>query len=131
MSDLTRDTERCCSLVFLAAEKKEISGCDAMIYMAMRTNRRIIQNAVACLNVIREGKVKSKPQAFGYTCMILQPYISMERICMSMLTVNEKDGLRELAEQTPEALTRLGVQSSNDGLATLPAKLMGIYIQTL
>lgn len=50
---------------------------------------------------------------------------------LSLLTVNEKDGLRELAEQTPEALTRLGVQSSNDGLATLPAKLMGIYIQTL
>ena len=34
-----------------------------MIYMAMATNRRIIQNAVACLNDIREDKVKSKAQA--------------------------------------------------------------------
>ena len=74
MSDLTKDTERCCSLVFLATEKKEISYRDAMIYMAMRTNRRIIQNAVACLNDIREDKVKSRAQAFGYACMILQPY---------------------------------------------------------
>ena len=31
-----------------------------MIYMAMRTNRRIIQNAVACLNDISEDKVKSR-----------------------------------------------------------------------
>ncbi len=30
VSDLTKDTERCCSLVFLAAEKKEISYRDAM-----------------------------------------------------------------------------------------------------
>lgn len=90
VSDLTKDTERCCSLVFLAAEKKEISYRDAMIYMAMRTNRRIIQNAVACLNDIRGDKVKSRAQAFGYACMILQPYISMDGICMALLSGYEK-----------------------------------------
>lgn len=133
MSDLTKDTERCCSLVFLATEKKEISYRDAMIYMAMRTNRRIIQNAVACLNDIRENKVKSRAQAFGYACMILQPYISMDGVCMALLSGYEKEKLRHIAEQTPEAFTRLGdvLQSDNGGLAELPGTLMGIYIRTL
>lgn len=133
VSDLTKDTERCCSLVFLAAEKKEISYRDAMIYMAMRTNRRIIQNAVACLDDIREDKVKSQAQAFGYACMILQPYISMDGICMALLSGYEKEKLRHIAEQTPAAFTRLGdvLQSDNNGLAELPGTLMGIYIRTL
>ena len=100
MSDMTKDTERCCSLVFLATENKEISYQDAMIYMAMRTNRRIIQNAVACLDDIREGKVKSRAQAFGYACMILQPYIAMDGIGMILLSVREKEMLRDIAEQT-------------------------------
>lgn len=104
-----------------------------MIYMAMRTNRRIIQNAVACLNDIREDKVKSKAQAFGYACMILQPYISMDGICMALLSGYEKEKLRHIVEQTPAAFTRLGdvLQSDNNGLAELPGTLMGIYIRTL
>ena len=110
VSDLTKDTERCCSLVFLAAEKKEISYRDAMIYMAMRTNRRIIQNAVACLDDIREDKVKSKAQAFGYACMILQPYISMEDIMnetqtdMNMLRHFLNDFLSFVPLQLPQLL---------------------------
>ena len=133
MSDLTKDTERCCSLVFLATEKKEISYRDAMIYMAMRTNRRIIQNAVACLNDIREDKVKSRAQAFGYACMILQPYISMDGVCMALLSDTKKRSCATLREQTPEAFTQLGdvLQSDNGGLAELPGTLMGIYIRTL
>ena len=133
MSDLTKDTERCCSLVFLAAENKEISYRDAMIYMAMRTNRRIIQNAVACLDDIREGKVKSRAQAFGYACMILQPYISMDGICTVLLSAREKEELRGISQQMPGAFARLGelLQSDNDGLAELPGTLMGIYIRTL
>ena len=133
MSDLTKDTERCCSLVFLAAENKEISYRDAMIYMAMRTNRRIIQNAVACLDDIREGKVKSRAQAFGYACMILQPYISMDGICTVLLSAREKEELRGISQQMPGAFAGLGeiLQSDNDGLAELPGTLMGIYIRTL
>lgn len=45
----------------------------------------------------------------------------------------EKEKLRHIAEQTPEAFTRLGdvLQSDNGGLAELPGTLMGIYIRTL
>ena len=133
LSDIMQDTEKCCSQIFLAAEEKELPYRDAVIYMTMRTNRRLIQNTAVCLEDIRENKVRTRLLAWGYACMIMQPYISMDGICMSLLSAREKDALWKLAEQTPEALARLGevLQSDNEGLAALPGTLIGIYIQTL
>ena len=133
LSDITKDTEQCCSQVFIAAENKEIPYRDAMIYMAMRTNRRLIQNAAACLNDILKGKVENKSQAWGYACMILQPYISMDGICTALLSDADKKKLRRIAEQTPAAFNKLGgiLQSDKEHLDGLPATLMEIYIRTL
>ncbi len=133
MSDISKDTEQCCSRVFIAAENKEISYRDAMIYMAMRTNRRLIQNAAVCLKDIREDKTKSKSQAWGYACMMLQPYISIDGICMVLLSDAEKEELHRIAKQTPAAFAKLGdvLQSDKENLGELPATLMEIYIQRL
>lgn len=133
MSDITKETEECCSHVFIAAENKEISYRDAMIYMAMRTNRRLIQNAAVCLKDIRDNKIKSKSQAWGYACMMLQPYISMDGICMALLSDAEKEELRRIALQTPAAFDKLGdvLQSDKENLDKLPSTLMEIYIQSL
>jgi hypothetical protein len=43
MADITRGTEQCCSQIFLAAERKEITYREAMLYLTMRTNRRQIE----------------------------------------------------------------------------------------
>ena len=49
LSDITHDTERCCAQIFLAAERNDITYRNAMIYLAMRTNRRLIQNIRTCI----------------------------------------------------------------------------------
>lgn len=133
LSDITKDTEQCCSQVYIAAENKEISYRDAMIYMAMRTNRRLIQNAAACLNDVLKGKVENKSQAWGYACMVLQPYISMDGICMVLLSDSDKKKLRRIAEQTPAAFDGVGdiQQSDKEHLDELPVTLMEIYIRNL
>ena len=133
MSDITKDTEQCCSQVFIAAESKEIPYRDVMIYMAMRTNRRLIQNAAACLNDVLKGKAENKSQAWGYACMILQPYISMDGICTALLSDDDKKKLSRIAEQTPAAFDKLGdiLQSDKEQLEEFPAILMEIYIRTL
>ena len=56
MSDITRDTEKCCVRIFLAAGRQEITYKEAMIYMTMRTNRRLILNVETCLDDIHRGK---------------------------------------------------------------------------
>lgn len=56
MADITRGTEQCCSQIFLAAERKEITYREAMLYLTMRTNRRQIQNMQICIEDVRNKK---------------------------------------------------------------------------
>lgn len=60
LSDITHDTERCCAQVFLAAERNDITYRNAMIYLAMRTNRRLIQNVRTCIDDICNKKSRHR-----------------------------------------------------------------------
>lgn len=133
LSDITHDTEKCCAEVFLAAERQEITYKEAMLYMAMRTNRRVIQNVRACLDGIRRGKVTTPRQAHAFIWMILQPYASLDGLCLTLLSPREKEVLDRIAAETPGAFGELRkiLPSENDRLKELPGMLMGIYIASL
>lgn len=133
LSDITRDTERCCAEVFLAAERQEITYKEAMLYMAMRTNRRVIQNVQACLDGIRRGEVTTPRQAHSFIWMILQPYASLDGFCLALLSPREKEALDRIAAETPDAFGELRkiLPSENDRLEELPGMLMEIYIASL
>lgn len=133
VSDITRDTEKCCSQVFLAAERNEISYREAMIYMAMRTDRRLIQNVRACLDNIRQQKIKTPEQARAYIWMLLQPYASLNGFCLTLLSPREKETLYAMAAETPGAFRTLGklLQAEKNRLDELPGMLMEIFIRTL
>lgn len=88
LSDITHDTERCCAQVFLAAERNDITYRNAMIYLAMRTNRRLIQNVRTCIDDICNKKVKTPAQAQAYIWMLLQPYSSYRSRPISRTTVS-------------------------------------------
>lgn len=132
-TDITRATERCCSQVFLAAERKEITYQEAMIYLAMRTNRRLIQNVQTCIDNIQNKKVKTPAQAHAYIWMLLQPYASLDGFCMALLAPGDRKYLDRIAAQTPAAFEALGkiLQSKGNRLDELPGMLMEIFIHTL
>lgn len=132
-ADITRATEQCCKQVFLAAERKEITYQEAMICLAMRTNRRLIQNATTCIDDIRCNRVKTPAQAQAYIWMLLQPYASLDGFCMALLSSDDKKHLDRIAAHTPaafEALSKI-LQSKGDRLDELPGMLMEIFIHTL
>lgn len=133
LSDITHDTERCCSQVFLAAERNDITYQDAMVYLAMRTNRRLIQNVQTCINDIRDKKVRTPAQAQAYIWMLLQPYSSMDGFCMALLSSEERQHLDTLAMQTSDAFEVLAkiLQSGNNRLDELPGMLLEAFIHTL
>lgn len=133
MTDITRDTERCCSQVLLAAERKEITYREAMIYLAMRTNRRLIQNMQTCIDDIRHKKVETPARAHAYIWMLLQPYASLDGFCMATFSPDDRKQLDRLAAQTPAASKTLGkiLQSESGRLDELPGMLMEIFIHTL
>ena len=132
VADITRDTERCCMQVFQAAEQEEISYKEAMIYLAMRTNRRLLLNAQQCANDIRAGKVKTADQAQAYIWMLLQPYSSLDAFCIALLTPQERKTLHQIADDTPELLDKLGkaVSLDNEQLGDIPSLLVQAYIST-
>lgn len=131
--DITRDTEKCCSQIFLAAERKEITYPEAMVYLAMRTNRRLILNAETCIDDIRHKKVKTAAQAHAYIWMLLQPYVSMDGFCLTVLSPEDRERLDRLAARTPGAFEELSriLQSEGGRLSELPGMLMEIFIHRL
>ena len=133
MADITRDTEKCCSEVFLAAGRKEITYKEALIYMALRANRRLIQNVRTCLGDIHRGKVETLEQAHAYIWMILQPYASLDGLCMTLLSPEDKKALDRIATETPGAFETLRkiLPSEGNRLDELPGMLMEIFIASL
>lgn len=132
-TDITRATEQCCSQAFLAAERKEITYQEAMIYLAMRTNRRLIQNVQTCIDDIRYKQVNTPAQAHAYIWMLLQPYASLDGFCMALLSPDDRKRLDRFAAQTPAAFETLSkiLPSEGSRLDELPGMLMEIFIHTL
>ncbi|MFR0921493.1 MAG: hypothetical protein ACLSG2_17260, partial [Bacteroides intestinalis] len=133
MVDITRGTEQCCSQIFLAAERKEITYREAMLYLTMRTNRRQIQNMQICIEDVRNKKIKTSSQAHAYIWMLIQPYTSLDGFSMTLLSDKERKQLDRMAAQTPvtfKTLSRI-LQSESGQLTELPGMLMDIFIQTL
>ncbi len=133
LSDITHDTERCCAQIFLAAERNDITYRNAMIYLAMRTNRRLIQNIRTCIDDICNKKVKTLAQAQAYIWMLLQPYSSLDGFCLALLSAEEREQLDMLASQTPDAFRELGrmLHPGDNRLDELPGMLMEAFIHTL
>lgn len=133
VSDITRDTERCCMQVFQAAEREELSYKEAMIYLAMRTNRRLLLNVRQCADDIRSGKVKTAEQAQAYLWMLLQPYTSLDAFGVALLTLQERQILHQATIDTPDLIDRLckNALPDNGHLDNIPSLLVQAYISTL
>ena len=103
VADIACDTERCCSQVFLAAGRGEIAWRDAMLFLAMRTGRRLIQNAHTCIDDIRNRRVKTPQQACAYIWMLLQPYASMDGLCLALLRKSASASTRSPRRPRPRS----------------------------
>ena len=103
------------------------------MYKALRTAGRLIQNVRACLDNIRRGKVVTPEQAQAYVWMILQPYASLDGLCMTLLSPEDKETLYRMAAETPAAFEKLRriLPSEGDRLDELPGMLMEIFIASL
>ena len=104
-----------------------------MLFLAMRTNRRQIQNMQTCIDDIRNKKVKTPAQAHAYIWMLIHPFTSLDGFSMTLLSDEERKHLDKMAAQTPTAFKTLSrvLQSENERLADLPGMLMEIFIHTL
>lgn len=133
VSDITRDTGRCCMEIFQAAGREEISYKEAVIYLAMRTNRRLLLNVQQCAADIRAGRIRTEEQARAYVWMLLQPYASLDAFGIALLMPQERKELNRIAAETPGLLSRLNSAASLnfEQPDRIPALLIQAYIATL
>jgi len=133
LKDVTKMTEQICTDIFRTASEKQMATEDVMVYMSMRTCRRLLLNAQVCGKLIKAGKIKSESQANAYLWMTLQPFLSMDAFAISMLTEEQQRQMMELAVAYPEISKRLADKGYADAghLSQIPTQLLKLYIATL
>lgn len=132
MENITRKTERCCTLAFQAAGRKELTHKDALVYLAMRTNRRLILNAQTCITDIKRGKVKTATQAQAYFWMLLQPYTSIDGVGTALLTENDRTAMTKMSADVTQCIGRLAklTQMDEAQLKELPHLFMKVIVSS-
>ena len=133
LADITQETESICRNIFLAAKDGKINARDAMVYMSMRTVRRLLQNSTACIADINRQQMKSKAQGNAYLWMIIQPFISIDQFSIATLTPQERSQFNYVIAQLPKS-TKFAKTFDIDQRALnylLPQQLLKMYVLTL
>ncbi|MGN1220962.1 MAG: hypothetical protein ACI4TU_08485 [Candidatus Cryptobacteroides sp.] len=133
MTDITNHTTDICTRIYSNVSKETISADEALVYMSMRTNRRLILNAKVCHEVLKRGKIKDAPQANAYLWMMLQPYLTMDSFGVAMLTPEQSQVITDIAKDFQTIVSRLDSKHLLDKEMSdkLPTQLMRLYISTL
>ena len=76
-----------------------------MLYLTMRFNRRILQNAEVCRKDIKANVKLNEQQANNYLWMIIQPFMTIDNYAMASLTDDQVKMMTELAEELPRLLS--------------------------
>lgn len=133
LSDITKETDDICRNIFIASREGKITPKDAMIYMSMRTGRRLLLNAVVCVNDINQMDIKDKAQGNAYLWMIIQPFISIDQFTLATLTSEEKSNFNYITKQIPKSKKfartfDIKLQALN---YLLPQQLLKMYILSI
>jgi hypothetical protein len=84
-----------------------ISRSEAVILLTMRNNRRVLQNAVRCVEDIRTGRISETDQQTAYLWMLMQPWMTIDSFAYGLLTKEQTETLERLAAEMPQTLKRL------------------------
>lgn len=111
MQRLTQETSGLLNRLYDSVGKKSDEINDrTMLYLTMRFNRRIMQNAIACREDILNNNYLNNEQRVSYRWMLIQPYVSMDEYSTSVLTKKQREELMILSKELPVLLNRLDNQ---------------------
>lgn len=133
LSDITKNTEQICRNIFLAAKNGKISSKDVVVYMSMRTVRRLLQNSAECVENINRLEMKNKAQGNAYIWMIIQPFISIDQFSLATMTAQERQKFNYVVTQLPKS--KKFAETFDINLKALnyllPQQLLKIYVSSL
>lgn len=133
LGSITKNTEIICSQIFRSASKGYLRSDYTMVYMSMRTDRRLLQNATVCYDLLRARKVKDSMKVNAFLWMSLQPYISMDSFAVTMLTEKQTKQYLSIAENYPKLIDDLAAAGlvNVETAEQLPTQILKLYITSL
>lgn len=123
-------TNHISKLMFQAAKVGILNATELKIYMGIRTNRRLIQNAIKCADAIRLEQIKTPEQATMTVSILLNPYSNYNQICTGIHTTKQIKELHSLGKQIPPLINHLKQQGLIKELSidSLPNKIIKEHI---
>ncbi len=130
MATLTHKTEDVVEKMF--KDSARLQPKDAIIYMSMRTNRRLLLNAQTCIRDIRAQRVKSDQQLTAYLFMTIQPYLDIDEFGMAVLSQKQRKLFEQIATDTPTAINAIYKLRSEDAKmhTDFPKLLLKLHLST-
>lgn len=131
--DITANTEIVCKQIFESASLHELNSQDVVIYMAIRTNYRLILNALTCIDDIKAGRINEQEQLAAYQWMIIQPFLSIDGFSVAFLSDVQLYELEKIANEFTEIMHQLETNNANTILQCeeLAKQILNIYIASL
>ena len=116
-------------IISLSSDEYPVFGkSEVVILLAMRNNRRLLQNAEACIESLHRLHRTDNGQATAYQWMILQPWISLDGFAYALMDDEQMRTMEKLAEQTPKALAKLRKADCPLDVDSLPELLIKTFI---
>ena len=133
LTDITANTEDVCKQIFEAASLGNLDSKEVVLYMAVRTNRRLILNAQTCIDEIKAGNIQGQEQLAAYQWMIIQPFLSIDGFSVALLSDRQKYELQRIANEFSDILHQLETYNANAVLQCdeLAQQILKIYISSL
>ena len=131
LTHITKGTEHLCKNIYANAANGDMDAKQVMVYMYMRTNRRLALNAMACVESVNRRDRLTDAQRHAYFWMILQPYIGIDDFGMAVLTSGQEQILLAYADelQRMDKAHKLGERSKN--LSETSQLLLKLYLSSL
>lgn len=90
-----------------SAEPEKAVNSRVMLFLSMRFNRRIVQNAQAVERDVKKNITLNDQQRANYRWMIVQPFLSIDNFSMAAITKEQEKALFDIAEELPKTLSSL------------------------
>lgn len=134
LDDITTQTgEVIRHIIDLSMKEHPLFGKEELvILLTVRNNRRLLQNALVCLDEIRHNnRIADGNRSTAYLWMLLQPWISFDELSYALLSERQTYALRRLAKETPKAAKQLKSSDFPLEVDGLPALLIKSYITNI
>ena len=107
LTELTEETARICNTFYTSSNNSFAPIEEITMYMTMRYNRRILQNAEACRDQIMNGLKLNPTIARNYRWMLMQPYFSIDELSIAAMSSGQQQLMRDIAQDMPELYSKL------------------------